>query len=104
MRRARPRPVGHERKQLRPRQVGPQLAFGHGVLQFVGQQRRGVAGLQIILALPQDHRGRGLSAGLRLGEHAGALDRIEGESAPAFCFSSKPCRQVANSSVQASMA
>ena len=34
---ARPRPVRHQRKQLRPRQVGPQLALGHRVLQFVGQ-------------------------------------------------------------------
>ena len=75
----RPRPVRHQRKQLRSRQVGPQLALGHGVLQFGGQQRRGVAGLQKILALPQDHRSRGVSAGLRLGQHAGALDRIEGE-------------------------
>ena len=32
---ARLRPVGDERKQLRPRQVGPRLAFGHGVLQFI---------------------------------------------------------------------
>ena len=49
------------------------------VLQFVGQQRRGVAGLQKILALPQDHGGRGLSAGLRLGQHARAFDGVEGE-------------------------
>ena len=76
---ARPRPVGHQWKQLRPRQIGPQLALGHGVLQFIGQQRRGLAGLQKILALPQDHGGRGLSAGLRLGQHARAFDGVEGE-------------------------
>ena len=64
----------------------------------------GLAGLQKILALPQDHRGRGLAAGLRLGQHARAFDGVEGEIGPAFCFSSKPCRQVANSSVQASIA
>ena len=76
---ARPRPVGDKRKQLRSRQVGPRLALGHGGLQFVGQQRRGFAGLQKVLALPQDHGGGGLSAGLRLGQHARAFDRIEGE-------------------------
>ena len=38
--------------------VGPELAFGHRGLQFVGQQRRGVAGLKIILALPQDDGSR----------------------------------------------
>ena len=43
------------------------------------KQRRGVAGLQKILALPQDHRGRGLSAGLCLGQQARAFDGIEGE-------------------------
>ncbi len=81
---ARPRPVRDQGKQLRSRQIGPQLALGHGVLQFVGQQRRGFAGLQKILALPQDHRGSGVSAGLCLGQHAGALDRIEAEVGAGF--------------------
>ena len=75
----RPRPVRDERKQLRPRQIGPQLALRHRVLQFVGEQRRGFAGLQEILALAQDHGGGGRTAGLRLGQHARALDGIEGE-------------------------
>ena len=52
----RPRPVGHQRKQLRARQVGARLAFGHRVLQFRDQQRRGFAGLQIVFALPDDDR------------------------------------------------
>ena len=43
---ARQRPVSDERKEQRPRQVGPQLALRHRVLQFIGQQRRGVAGLR----------------------------------------------------------
>ena len=37
------------------------------VLEFVGQQRCGIAGLQIILAMLQDHGSGGLAAGLRLG-------------------------------------
>src|SRR5664279_1647148 len=74
-----PRPVRHQRKQLRSRQVGPQLALGHRVLQFGGQQRCGVTGLQKILALPQDHRSHHVAPGLRLGEHASALDRLEGQ-------------------------
>ena len=73
------RPVRHEGKQLRARQIGPRLALGHGGLQLIGQQRRRVTRLQEILALPQDHGGRGLSAGLRLGQHARAFDGVEGE-------------------------
>jgi hypothetical protein len=74
-----PWPIGDERKKWRSHQVRPKLAFGHGDLQFIGQQRRGVTGLQKILALLQDHSGRGRSAGLRLGQHARALKRIQGE-------------------------
>ncbi len=74
---ARPRPVHHQWKQLRSRQVGAQLALRHGVFQFGGEERCGIAGLEKVLALLQDHGGRGLFAGLCLGEHARALDRIE---------------------------
>src|SRR5712672_825004 len=56
-----------------------QLALRHGVFQFGGEQRRGIAGLEKVLALLEDHGGRGLSTGLRLGEHARAFDRIEGK-------------------------
>jgi hypothetical protein len=64
---ARPRPVHHQWKQLRSRQVRPQLTLRHGVFQFGGEQRRGIAGLKKVFALLEDHGGRGLSADLRLG-------------------------------------
>src|SRR5450631_1616169 len=82
----RQRPIRDQRKQRRPRQVGPKLALGHGVLQFGRQQRRGVAGLKIFFALLQDDGGCGRSSGLRLGEQARALDRVEGKVGAGFLF------------------
>src|SRR6266404_4800087 len=76
---SRPPPVRHQWKQLRSRQVGSRLAFGHGVLQFSGQERSGITGLQIFLALPYNDCGRGVSAELRLRQHARAFDRVEGK-------------------------
>src|SRR5229473_3259161 len=85
----RQRPIRDKWKQRRSRQVGPKLALGHGVLQFGRQQRRGVAGLKVFLALLQDDGGRGRSAGRRPGEQARALDRVEGQVGAGFLFELK---------------
>ncbi len=74
-----PRPVCDKWKQLRSGQIRPQLALGHGIVQLVGQQSGCLAGLKIILALPQDDGSRRRPGRLRLGQHARAFDRIEGE-------------------------
>ena len=48
---ARLRPVSHERKQLRPGEVGPQLTLRHRRLEVAAEQRCRIAGLQVILAM-----------------------------------------------------
>ena len=69
--------VDDQREVLRAGQVGPRLALGHGRAEFGCQQRGDVAGLKIVLALPDDDRRGVLPRAMRLGQEAGALDRIE---------------------------
>ena len=64
-------------KYLRAGQIGPRLALGHGCAEIGCQQRGDIAGLKIVLALLDDDRRGVLPRAMRLGQEAGALDRIE---------------------------
>ena len=69
--------VDHQRQQRRARQVGARLGFRHRGAQFGRQQRRGVAGLQIVFTLPHDQRRSLLTARLRLGHQPRAFQRVQ---------------------------
>jgi hypothetical protein len=44
-----PAAIRHERKMLRPCEIGPQLTLRHCRLEVAAEQRRGIACLQVIL-------------------------------------------------------
>ena len=46
--------------------------------------------MEKILALTQDHGSRGVAAGLRLCQHAGPFDGVEGEVGTGFLFEFEP--------------
>ena len=76
---ARPRPVDHERKQLRARQVGPLWLSAMRGLQFVRQAAARLSRSADRSRSCRRMTRRGRSAGLRLGQQRRAFERIEGD-------------------------